>query len=95
MKKLHLPVPLRLHTDGSACLELPGATVGDLLEAAIRTHQALRERVLDAAGDILEAVHVFVDARDIRELDGIGTPLEDGANVWLLPRVGGGTGAAA
>lgn len=93
MSKLHIPVPLRRHVGGVAYLELSGATVADLLEAAGTLHTALREKVLDTAGNLCEALNVFVDLKDIRDLEGVGTPVRDGANVWILPRVGGGSGA--
>lgn len=92
MSTLYLPVPLRRHAGGAARLELTGGTVLEVLKAAVESHEALQERVLDAAGNLCEKLHVFVDMNDIRELEGVTTPVPAGSKVWLLPRVGGGKG---
>jgi sulfur-carrier protein len=38
------------------------------------------------------AAHVYVQGEDIRFLEGLDTPVEDGDDVTILPAVAGGSG---
>ena len=49
----------------------------------------LRERIAED-GDLRRFVNVYVEGEDIRFLDGLETPVEDGDEVTILPAVAGG-----
>jgi molybdopterin converting factor small subunit len=50
----------------------------------------VRERILDEQGAVRPHVNVFVEKRSIRETGGLATPLNDGAEVLVIPAVSGG-----
>ncbi len=84
-----IPTQLRAATDGEAELEVSGSTVGEVLDAVFEAHDGLRERITQD-GDLRRFVNVYVAGEDIRFQDGLATPIEDGAEVTILPAVAGG-----
>jgi MoaD family protein len=78
---------------GGKVIEVPeqgGATVGALLHEVAAAYPALGARILDDAGGPRNSVHVLVNGRSIRFLDGVSTPLHAGDRLALFPAVGGG-----
>jgi molybdopterin synthase sulfur carrier subunit len=68
----------------------PGATVGDALDELFDAHPALRDRVLDDAGDVADHINVLRNGENVRSADGLDTTLEDGDELALFPPVSGG-----
>lgn len=50
----------------------------------------VRDRVLNELGDVRPHVNVFVDGENIRDADGLRTPVRSGAEIFILPAVSGG-----
>jgi molybdopterin converting factor small subunit len=71
-------------------LDASPATVGDALAVLGAAHPAVRDRVLTEEGRVRTHVNVFVGRESIRYTGGLGTPLRDGAEVFVLPAVSGG-----
>ncbi|MCB0828362.1 MAG: MoaD family protein [Solirubrobacterales bacterium] len=84
-----IPSQLRAATGGQAELEADGTTVGEVLDAVFAEHEQLKERITDD-GEVRRFVNVYVGGEDIRFGDGLGTGVEDGAEVTILPAVAGG-----
>ena len=84
-----IPTQLRAATEGEAEIEVAGSTVGEVLDAVFEAHGTLRERITQD-GDLRRFVNVYVQGEDIRFLDGLETPVEDGDEVTILPAVAGG-----
>jgi sulfur-carrier protein len=85
-----IPPQLRAATGGDGAVQADGSTVGEVLDAVYATHGELRDRVAEDDGAIRRFVNVFLDGEDIRFLDGLGTPVSDGAELTILPAVAGG-----
>lgn len=66
------------------------ATVGDALDALLESRPALRERVLDESGDLVEHVNVLLNGADIATRDGLETPVDADDELALFPPVSGG-----
>jgi sulfur-carrier protein len=87
--KVRIPTQLRNLSGGASEVELEGATVAEVLKALDAAHPGFAERLFD--GDTLRRfVNVFVAEEDIRFLDGLDTPVPDGAEVAIIPAVAGG-----
>ncbi len=67
-----------------------GGTVADVLDALAVEHPVLCRRIRDETGQVRRFVNVYVDGDDIRFAGGLGAPVEDGAEVHVLPSVAGG-----
>ena len=85
-----IPTQLRAATDGDASASVQGSTVGEVLDALYDRYGELRERISDADGGLRRFVNVYLKGEDIRFLDGLATPVPDGAEVTILPAVAGG-----
>lgn len=84
-----IPSQLRASTGGEAALTAEGATVGEVLDDVFTEHAELRERITDD-GEVRRFVNIYVGGEDIRFGDGLGTGVDDGAEVTILPAVAGG-----
>ncbi len=85
-----IPTQLRAATDGESTAEVEGSTVGEVLDALYERYGELRSRIAEDGG-LRRFVNVYVGGEDIRFLDGLETPVEDGDEVTILPAVAGGS----
>jgi molybdopterin synthase sulfur carrier subunit len=85
-----IPTQLRAVTAGEAEAQVDeAATVGDVLDGLYERYDGLRDRIAED-GDLRRFVNVYVGGEDIRFLEGLETPVEDGDEVTILPAVAGG-----
>ena len=85
-----IPTQLRSVTGGDAETRVDGATVGEVLDSLYETHEELRGRIAGDDGELRRFVNVYLGGEDIRFLDGLDTPVADGAELTILPAVAGG-----
>lgn len=90
MPTIRIPTQLRTLTGGAGEVAVDGATVGDALKALDAAHPGFGERLFDDEGKLRRFVNVFVADEDIRFLQGLDTPIEDGTTVSIIPAVAGG-----
>jgi molybdopterin converting factor small subunit len=90
MPTLRIPTQLRTLTGGAGEVTVDGSTVGEALKALDAAHPGFGERLFDGDGKLRRFVNVFVADEDIRFLDGLETPVEDGTTVSIIPAVAGG-----
>ena len=87
---LHVPGPLRTYCGGLEELSIAAYTVRAALEALEQSQSALYRNVCDETGRVRRHLNVFVNADNVRDLDGIDTTLTPGDVVMILPAVSGG-----
>ena len=85
-----IPTQLRAAAGGASEAEVQGASVREVLDSLFETHGELRERISEDGGALRRFVNVYVGGEDIRFLEGLDTPVPDGAQVTILPAVAGG-----
>ena len=90
MIAVRIPTQLRTLTGGDAEVPLEAGTVGEVLKALDAAHPGLGERLFDDAGQLRRFVNVFVADEDVRFLEGLDTPVQDGQTVSIVPAVAGG-----
>jgi sulfur-carrier protein len=84
-----IPTQLRPAAGGAAQADVDGQTVGEVLDALFDRFGELRDRICDDGG-LRRFVNVYLAGEDIRFLDGLDTPVPDGAELTILPAVAGG-----
>ncbi|MGQ0637488.1 MAG: MoaD/ThiS family protein [Planctomycetaceae bacterium] len=84
---MHIPPLLRDLTSGADCVDVPGATVRQIVAALEARFPGIRERL--CAGDDLRP-GVAVAIGDAVSRIGLLQPVPDGAEVHFLPPIGGG-----
>lgn len=85
-----IPTQLRAAAGGEAEAQVEGATVQEVLNGLFERHEELRGRIADDDGSLRRFVNVYLAGEDIRFLDGLATPVNDGAELTILPAVAGG-----
>jgi molybdopterin synthase sulfur carrier subunit len=91
---LTLPGVLRAHAGGHAevtvAIDDATSTVRSVLDALSLEHPALVRRIRDEQGRLRRFVNFYVDDTDVRDLQGLETPVPDGARLLVIPSVAGG-----
>ncbi len=85
-----IPTQLRTAAGGQSEAVLEGSTVQEVLDGLFERYQELRPRLADDDGSLRRFVNVYLAGEDIRFLDGLATPVGDGAELTILPAVAGG-----
>ena len=85
-----IPTQLRAAAGGASEASVQGATVGDALDNLYAEHPELRDRIAGDDGELRRFVNVYLAGEDIRFLEGLTTPVPDGAELTILPAVAGG-----
>ena len=87
---VRIPTQLRPLAGGNSDVQLDGSSVGEALKSLEAAYPGFQDRLFDEAGKLRRFVNVFVADEDIRFLDGLDTPLQDGSTVSIVPAVAGG-----
>ncbi len=90
MKTVRIPPTLRGETGGARQVTASGGTVRELLDDLIDRFPGLRAQLVED-DEIAPFVNVYVEGEDVRTLDGLETPVQDGETVILLPAMAGGS----
>jgi molybdopterin converting factor small subunit len=90
MVTVRIPTQLRNLSGNAAEVKVEGATVAEVLKSLDGQHPGFGERLFDETGGLRRFVNVFVSDEDIRFLQGIDTPVDEGTVVSIVPAVAGG-----
>jgi molybdopterin converting factor small subunit len=92
--RVRIPTQLRNLAAGAGSVvvvvDSTPVTVSSVLDSLAATHPALERRVRDETGRTRVHVNLFVDADNIRDLDGVDTTVADGADLSIIPAISGG-----
>jgi molybdopterin synthase sulfur carrier subunit len=89
MSTVRIPPVLRENTGGSRSVDVEGTTVSEALDDLFAKHPELRERVTEE-GQLSSFINVYVNDRDVRYRDGLGTSIGPDDTIILLPAMAGG-----
>lgn len=87
---VRIPTPLRSLAGGRDTVHLLGGSLLECINALENQFPGFRERLCDEEGEIRRFVNIYVNGEDVRFLSGLGTPLEAGDEVSIVPAVAGG-----
>lgn len=87
--KVHIPTPLRQHTQGQAVVEASGGSVKALLDDLGQKYPGVTERIFDN-GQVRRFVNIYLNDEDIRYLENLDTAVKDGDELSIIPAVAGG-----
>jgi molybdopterin synthase sulfur carrier subunit len=88
--EVRLPTVLRSQAGGASVVKVDGATIGEVLGKLVAEYPGMSGQVLQDDGTLHRFVNIYVDDDDVRYLQGLDTPVPDGAEVSILPAVAGG-----
>lgn len=90
MTRVRIPTPLRPYVGGQKDVVAQGDTVGASLEDLVVRHPSLRPHLFDGDGELRSYVVLFVNDKDIRELQGPATRIAESDRLVIVPSIAGG-----
>ena len=90
MSTVRIPPVLRAAAGNNKQLDVPGETVGAVLEGLSGRFPTLREQLFTQDGGLHRFVNVYVNGRDVRYEQELGTPVGASDTVIILPAMAGG-----
>ncbi len=90
MTTLRIPTPLRPYTEGQSEVQVSVNNVAEAIDELLRRYPALKPHLYNDQEQLRSFVNLFVNDDDIRNLDGVQTPLKDGDRLMILPSIAGG-----
>jgi sulfur-carrier protein len=90
MTAVRIPPVLRTSAGNNKQVEISGSTVGEVLNGLVEQYPGLREQLMTAEGGLNRFVNVYVNGRDVRYEQELGTPVSASDTVILLPAMAGG-----
>ncbi|WP_158264964.1 MoaD/ThiS family protein [Blastopirellula marina] len=85
-----IPTSLRSSAEGNSDIDVDAASVAEALEKAFVQFPDLKHSLMDDAGMLRSHINLFVNDRNIRNLDGDATKLGAGDELLILGALAGG-----
>ena len=90
MARILIPTPLRQFAEKNDSIDLPGATVGEVLAALTTRFPDLKKNLFNEEGKLRSFVNVYLNDEDIRYLSKDATPVADTDILSIVPSIAGG-----
>jgi molybdopterin converting factor small subunit len=90
MARILIPTPLRQYAEKNDNVELPGATVGDVLLALTTRFPDLKKNLYNDEGKLRSFVNVYLNDEDIRYINKESSPVTDSDVLSIVPSIAGG-----
>jgi adenylyltransferase/sulfurtransferase len=81
---------MRYYVDNQHEIAIPAASVAELVDGILARYPVLRPHLFDAQGNLRRHFNIFVNGANIRDLNGMDTPLTDGDKVIVMASAAGG-----
>jgi adenylyltransferase/sulfurtransferase len=81
---------LRSYADGQTEVSLEGGTVGEVMDGLVSRYPTLRPHLFNGDGQLRPFVNLFLNEENVRDLQGMDTPLNDSDRLMLIPSIAGG-----
>jgi len=88
--RVWIPPALREFVAGAEELTVDADSVSTALAVIGQDHSGFLSRVLSPDGQLRPLVNVFVDEENVRDLQGLATPVADGHSIAIIPAIAGG-----
>jgi adenylyltransferase/sulfurtransferase len=90
MTTLRIPTPLRAYTSGKSEVAVGGSKVSEALSDLTTQFPAIKPHLFNEGGELRPFVNLFVGESNIKDLQGVDTPIKDGDRLMLIPSIAGG-----
>ena len=85
-----VPAALRAYTDRQAEIEVNGGTVGEAIADLAAKYPDIRKHIYKDENSLRDFINVYIGDTNIKEIEGLKTPVKDGDSVMLVPAIAGG-----
>ena len=90
MAILKIPTPLRTYTDGQTEVKVGGRNVEQAMAQLVDLYPSLKPHLYNGDGRLRPFVNLFVGENNVKDLQGLETPLDENERVLLIPSIAGG-----
>lgn len=90
MPVLRIPTPLRAYTNGQSDVTVSGSNISEALADLTTQYPTIKPHLFSDGGDLRPFVNLFVGENNIKDLQGVNTPIKDGEKIMLIPSIAGG-----
>jgi len=90
MPVIRIPTPLRSYVNGQSEIPVQGQTVADAMENLLTQYPAMRPHLTNTNGQLRPFVNLFLGENNVRDLQGLETPLKEDDKLLLIPSIAGG-----
>ena len=90
MTVLRIPTPLRTYTSGKSEVNVSGAKISEALNDLTAQYPAIKPHLFNEGGELRPFVNIFVGENNIKDLQGVDTPIKDEDKIMLIPSIAGG-----
>jgi molybdopterin converting factor small subunit len=90
MAVLKIPTPLRSYTNGQVEVNVAGSNVAEAMESLVQQFPTLRPHLYNGDGRLRPFVNLFLGENNVKDLQGLETPLDANARLLLIPSIAGG-----
>ena len=87
--RVHIPTPMRQHTEGQATVEIAGASVKEVLDNLGAKYPGITGRLFEN-GQVRRFINLYLNDEDVRYLDNLTSATKDGDELSIIPAVAGG-----
>jgi molybdopterin converting factor small subunit len=91
MPVLRIPTPLRAYTNGQATVNVTGKNISEALTDLTQQHPTIKPHLFNEDGSLRPFVNLFVGESNIKDLQGVETPIKEEDKVMLIPSIAGGS----
>lgn len=91
MATVIIPTPLRKFSNNIGRVDVTASKVSDVVSQLTLTYPELKKHLVDTNGRIAPFINIFVDNKDIRNLDREQTEINENAVVCIIPAIAGGS----
>jgi molybdopterin converting factor small subunit len=90
MPVLRIPTPLRAYTNGQSTVNVAGKNVSEALTDLTTQYPTIKPHIFNEDGALRPFVNLFVGESNIKDLQGVNTPIKEEDKVMLIPSIAGG-----
>lgn len=90
MPTLRVPTLLKYYLNNQTETRLEGKTVGAALGDLSQKFPQIHSHIFDSKGQVRRHINLFVNADNIRDLNGLDTPIGENDILKILPSITGG-----
>ena len=90
MTTLRIPTPLRTYTGGKSEVTVSGSKIAEALTDLTTQFPAIKPHLFHETGELRPFVNLFVGENNIKDLQGVDTPIKEGDKIMLIPSIAGG-----
>ena len=91
MPTIIIPTALRAYTENQTSLQVEASTVGEAIQQLVERFPKLKPHLFNEEGRLRSFINLYLGDEDVRYLQGLDTPLQEGDELTIIPSVAGGT----